>query len=254
MNQHSPAAALTVSSVSHSYGDRKALDGVSLTVERGSFCGLLGLNGAGKSTLFSLITRLFDTAAGAIEVLGFDMRKSPGEALRRIGVVFQNRTVDPDLTVAQNMAYHAALHGISSRDGRRLAEEALARVNLADKARIRVRELSGGQVRRAEIARALIHRPQLLLLDEPTVGLDIGSRRDIAAQVRELVRRDGLGVLWATHLLEEVETGDEAVILHQGRVLASGQVGEIVAAQGAGSLTEAFTRLTSERPAAEARP
>ncbi len=240
-----PVAALDVAAVSHNYGERKALDNVSLCVERGEFCALLGLNGAGKSTLFSLITRLFSSATGSIKILGYDVRRDPGEALQRIGVVFQSRTVDGDLTVMQNMSYHAALHGISSRDGKRLAMEALQRVSLGDKAHLRVKELSGGQVRRAEIARALIHRPQLLLLDEPTVGLDVGSRRDITEQVRNLVVQDGLGVLWATHIMEEVNAADKAVILHHGKVLASGDVKAILAEAGVETLTDAFTKLTN---------
>ncbi len=246
MKQQSPMAALDVAAVSHNYGERKALDNVTLSVEQGEFCALLGLNGAGKSTLFSLITRLFSPATGSIRILGYDVRRDPGEALRRIGVVFQSRTVDGDLSVMQNMSYHAALHGISPRDGKALAMEALDRVSLADKAHAKVKELSGGQVRRAEIARALIHRPKLLLLDEPTVGLDVGSRRDILAQVRKLVAQDRLGVLWATHILEEIDGADRAVILHRGRVLASGDVQTILAKAGATTLTEAFTKMISE--------
>ncbi|MBC8051233.1 MAG: ATP-binding cassette domain-containing protein [Chitinophagales bacterium] len=244
MKQQAPTAALDVAAVSHNYGDRKALDNVSLNVERGEFCALLGLNGAGKSTLFSLITRLFSSATGSVKILGYDVRRDSGEALRRIGVVFQSRTVDADLSVMQNMSYHAALHGISSRDGKMLALEALERVSLADKAHAKVKELSGGQVRRAEIARALIHRPKLLLLDEPTVGLDVGSRRDIAEQVRRLVQNDGLGVLWATHILEEIDGADKVVILHKGRVLESGTAKTIVEKSNAANLTAAFTQMT----------
>jgi ABC-2 type transport system ATP-binding protein len=252
MKPSSLPPALDVNSVSHAYGARLALDNVSLRVESGEFCALLGLNGAGKSTLFALITRLFSSPRGSISILGHDINREPGEALRRIGVVFQSRTVDPDLTVLQNMTYHASLHGVSGRAARALATAALEQVALTDKAGTRVRELSGGQVRRAEIARALLHRPKLLLLDEPTVGLDVGSRRDIEAQVRALADRDGLGVLWATHIMEEVSPQDKAVVLHRGRVLAQGTATTVIAQAGGANLTEAFTKLTGADAASPA--
>jgi ABC-2 type transport system ATP-binding protein len=169
-------------------------------------------------------------------------------------VVFQNRTLDPELSVLQNLAYHAALHGFSSSDGRRLALEALDRVLLADRAREKVKQLSGGQMRRVEIARALIHRPRLLLLDEPTVGLDIASRLDIREQVRRLVAEDGLGVLWATHILEEVNPADHVVILHRGRVLADGTGASIVHQAGADNLAQAFSGMTGMTNGAEVQP
>jgi ABC-2 type transport system ATP-binding protein len=246
--------ALDIRGVSHAYGERPALDNVSISVASGEFCALLGLNGAGKSTLFGLITRLFVTRGGSIRILGFDIGREPSQALRRMGVVFQNRTLDPELSVLQNLAYHAALHGFSSSDGRRLALEALDRVLLADRARDKVKQLSGGQMRRVEIARALIHRPRLLLLDEPTVGLDIASRLDIRQQVRRLVAEDGLGVLWATHILEEVNPGDHVVILHRGRVLADGTGASIVHQARADSLAQAFSGMTGMTNGAEGHP
>ena len=151
--------ALAVNGVSHAYGARKALDDVSLVVPQARFTALLGLNGAGKTTLFSLITRLYDTRHGSIDVLGHRVSREPGEALRRLGVVFQARTLDLDLSVMDNLLYHAALHGIGGRDARRRAEGALQDIELADRARDTARKLSGGQMRRVEIARALLHEP-----------------------------------------------------------------------------------------------
>ncbi len=237
-------AALAVEGVSHSYGPRKALQDVSLTVPQARFTALLGLNGAGKTTLFSLITRLFHTRHGSIRVLGHPVDREPGEALRRLGVVFQARTLDLDLSVRENLLYHAALHGIGGRAARQQAEAALQEVGLAERARDPARRLSGGQMRRVEIARALLHRPRLLVLDEPTVGLDVASRTAIRRHVRGLVRDRGVAVLWATHLLDEVEATDSIVVLHQGRVLAAGEAGCVVAESRAADIHDAFERLT----------
>ncbi len=253
---HDPAAipALAIGGVSHSYGPRHALIDINFTVAPASFTALLGLNGAGKSTLFSLVTRLFGIQTGHIGIFGHDISLEPGEALRLLGVVFQPRTLDLDLSVTQNLLYHAALHGITRRDARLRSDEVLSRLGLADRAGSKVRDLSGGQMRRLEIARALLHRPRLLLLDEATVGLDVKARADILSHVRQLVTEQGIGVLWATHLFDEVMTGDDLVVLHQGRVLAHGPVGEIIAEAGAHDINSAFMRLTgaaveSGRPA-----
>ncbi len=236
--------ALSVSGVSHSYGARRALIDVDFTVAPASFTALLGLNGAGKSTLFSLITRLFGIQAGRIGIFGHDIGREPGEALRLLGVVFQPRTLDLDLSVMQNLLYHAALHGIGRRDARARAGEVLARIGLADRAGSKVRDLSGGQMRRLEIARALLHRPRLLLLDEATVGLDVKARADILSHVRQLVTEQGIGVLWATHLFDEIAPGDDLVILHQGRVLARGELADILKQTSAQDINAAFMRLT----------
>jgi len=163
-------------------------------------------------------------------------------------VVFQPRTLDLDLSVTQNLLYHAALHGIDRREARLRAGEVLARIDLADRAGSKVRDLSGGQMRRLEIARALLHRPQLLLLDEATVGLDVKARADILTHVRQLVTEQGISVLWATHLLDEIVLDDDLVVLHQGRVLAKGQTARIVADAGAPDLNSAFMKLTGTAP------
>ena len=217
---------------------------VDFTVAPASFTALLGLNGAGKSTLFSLVTRLFAIQAGGIRIFGHDIGQLPGEALRLMGVVFQPRTLDLDLSVMQNLLYHAALHGIGRRDARLRSEEVLSRIGLANRAGSKVRDLSGGQMRRLEIARALLHRPRLLLLDEATVGLDVKARADILGHVRHLVTEQGIGVLWATHLFDEIIPSDNLVILHQGRVLARGEVARVLEEAGARDVNSAFMRLT----------
>jgi len=236
--------ALSIDGISHAYGPRRALVDVSFTVAPASFTALLGLNGAGKSTLFSLITRLFGIQAGHIGIFGHDISRSPGEALRLLGVVFQPRTLDLDLSLTQNLLYHAALHGIGRRDAAARAKKLLGRIGLADRAASKVRDLSGGQMRRLEIARALLHRPRLLLLDEPTVGLDVKARADIISHVRQLVAEQGIGVLWATHLFDEITASDDLVVLHQGKVLARGPVARVISETGAQDVNSAFMRLT----------
>lgn len=248
---HPNAAALAIEGVSHSYGPRKALDNVSFTLAAGSLTALLGLNGAGKSTLFSIVTRLFGIQAGRIRIFGHDIRREPGEALRCMGVVFQPRTLDLDLSVLQNLLYHAALHGIDRHEARMRSKEALSRMGLADRLGSKVRDLSGGQMRRLEIARALLHRPRLLLLDEATVGLDVKARAEILGHVRGLVIEQGISVLWATHLFDEIKPSDDLVILHQGRILAEGKVAFIVANAKARDLHSAFAQLTGAGPGSE---
>ncbi len=238
-----PPPALAISGVSHFYGRRKALDNVSFAIAPSTFTVLLGLNGAGKTTLFSLVTRLFATRQGAIRIFGHDVSEAPGEALRVLGVVFQPRTLDLDLSVVQNLTFHAALHGIGAREARARAHAVLEPIEMADRAKDKVRDLSGGQVRRVEIARALLHRPRLLVLDEPTVGLDIKARAAILAHVRGLVPT-GVAVLWATHLVDEIADGDDVVILHEGRVLAHGPVARVLRETGAPDIRAAFTQMT----------
>ncbi|MEJ1160803.1 ABC transporter ATP-binding protein [Prosthecomicrobium sp. N25] len=239
--------AILVERVSHSFGARKALDDVSLDVPEGRFTALLGLNGAGKTTLFSLLTRLYDNVTGRIEIMGHDLRRRPTAALGRLGVVFQARTLDPDLTVMQNFVYHAALHGYGRAEGKRRAERLLERISLADRINDKVRGLSGGQARRVEIARALLHEPRVVILDEPTVGLDIAARTEIVNLVRRLIDEDGLSVLWATHLFDEVRPQDRVVLLHKGRVLGRGTSAEIVAAGGEATLAAAFRKITGTK-------
>ncbi len=247
-------AALDVAAVSHFYGRKQALNEVSFSIAPATFTVLLGLNGAGKTTLFSLISHLYDTRRGAIRIFGHDIRRSPGEALRRVGIVFQARTLDLDLSVYQNLSYHASLHGIGGREARRRITALLETVAMEDRLNDKARSLSGGQMRRIEIARALLHRPSLLLLDEATVGLDIQSRAGILATIRKLVETEGIGVLWATHLIDEVEDGDNVVVLRQGNLVAKGKVADVVQETGSTSIREAFSKLSRIDRPVEATP
>ena len=238
--------ALEVEHLSHSYGSRPALRDISFAIRAREFTVLLGLNGAGKSTLFSLTTRLYAHRSGSIRIFGAGIDDEPAAALSRMGIVFQQPTLDLDLTVVQNLRYHGALHGLP-RAGleARIAAE-LDRVGLADRRLDKARQLSGGQRRRVEIARALLHEPRLLLLDEPTVGLDVAARQFLLDHVRALCRDHGLAALWATHLIDEVGEDAHVIVLHRGRVLASGPARGVIAAQRAGSMRQAFDALVRE--------
>ena len=243
------AAALALDGVSFAYTKRQVLSEVSFTLEPGEFCVLLGINGAGKTTLFSLITRLFVSRGGSIGIYGHDLRAQTRKALAQLGVVFQQPTLDLDLSLMQNLRYHCALQGLNPKTMHEDMQAALAEIDLADRAGDKVRELSGGQRRRVELVRALLHRPRLLLADEPTVGLDIHSRQAILQQVRERCRDQGVGVLWATHLVDEVEPQDKLVVLHGGRVLAQGSAEEILRQTGTQSVKDAFNALTRSEAA-----
>ena len=241
--------ALDASAISFSYGARQALREVSFSLAPGRFAALLGPNGAGKSTLIALLTRLYDLQAGDIRVGGHSLREAPREALRQLGVVFQQSTLDLDLSVEQNLRYHAALHGLSRRQTGLRVEAELARQALGERRREKVRELNGGHRRRVEIARALLHEPRLLLLDEASVGLDPASRLALNQHVRTLCLEQGISVLWTTHLLDEVQADDALMILHRGRLVASGQLDRLLLEQG-DDLSGLFARLTRAEVAA----
>ncbi len=227
------------------YGAKKALDGVSLSIRRGRFTAILGPNGAGKSTLFSLLCGLIASRSGRIRVLGIDMTETPRAALMQMGIVFQQQTLDLDLSVAQNMAYFGALRGLTARECKRRASAFLERMGLEGREHEKARALNGGHRRRLEIARALLCEPSLLLLDEPTVGLDVPSRSALVEHVHELCVESRLTVLWATHLVDEIWPQDDLVVLHQGRVRAAGAVEAVLEKTGSANVNGAFAALTA---------
>ncbi|WP_300650758.1 ABC transporter ATP-binding protein [Pseudomonas sp.] len=235
--------ALEVSALGFAYGARQALQGIGFSVAPGTFAALLGPNGAGKSTLIALLTRLYDLQQGDIQVMGCSLRQQPRQALRQLGVVFQQSTLDLDLSVEQNLRYHAALHGLAKPLARARIDEELARQQLGERRHEKVRDLNGGHRRRVEIARALLHRPRLLLLDEASAGLDPASRLALNQHVRQLCRDEGLAVLWTTHLLDEVQASDDLLILNRGRLVAQGLASQIGADDA--SLAVTFARLTT---------
>ena len=254
--EQSPAA-ISIRDVCFSYGNGKAqkrvLDNVSLTVEAGSFKVLMGINGAGKSTLFSLLSYLFACSLGQIRIFGEDINKRPMSALRHLGIVFQQQTLEPGLSVLQNLQYYAALQGLSKVHATRRIEELLALVALSEQVKQTVATLSGGQKRRVELARALLHSPRLLLMDEATTGLDVKSRYHFIATIRQLCSQHNVSVLWATHLVDEVLDDDPVAILHQGRILADNRANTVIKTQGCHSIQAAFLKITGPPEQAKAR-
>lgn len=236
-------SGLRVEELSYAYGAKQALDGVGFIADAGRFHALLGPNGAGKSTLFALLTRLIAAPKGKIEIAGHDLARDPRRALAALGVVFQQPTLDLDLTVRQNIRYFLALHGIAGRDASRRMEDALETLAMAERADEKVRALNGGHRRRAEIARALTHDPKVLLLDEPTVGLDAASRSAITRDVHALAEDRGVTVLWATHLTDEVHDADRLLVLHRGKIVADTTGASF---RGDSTLSEAFLAATGE--------
>jgi len=240
------APALMVGNLSFSYGKRQALDSVSFTVNPGECAILLGPNGAGKSTLFSLVTRLYDSRDGLIEIAGFDIKRQSCRALARLGVVLQQPTLDLDLSVIQNLRYHASLHGLPSRTAKTRIEEELTRQGMYERRDEKVRQLNGGHRRRVEIARALLHKPDVLLLDEPTVGLDVPSRKAIVDYVHRLAAEHQIAVLWASHLIDEIGDSDKLIVLHHGTIRAMGKVTEVLARTESEDIGTAFHKLIRE--------
>lgn len=242
-----PAAALSVRGLSYFYGSRRALDDINFDILPGQFTALLGPNGAGKTTLFALVTRLFDSRTGDIIINGLSIADSGSAALKTLGIVFQQPTLDLDLTVRQNLKYFGALRGFSARQSNERMMNALSSLNMAERVDEKVRILNGGHRRRVEIARALLHGPKLLLLDEATVGLDAGTRAMIVEHVHRLATDQNIAVLWATHLIDEIADDDQLIVLHQGQIISHGRVGAVVSKSGAPDLEQAFSRLTGQR-------
>jgi ABC-2 type transport system ATP-binding protein len=236
--------ALVLDGVVKTYGAIRAVDGVSLTASAGEFIALLGPNGAGKTTLFQLLSGLFVADSGRIEIMGHDMRRDPVPALAMLGIVFQQPTLDLELTVTGNLLFHAGLHGISRAVAKPRIESELARLGLAERAHDKAAQLSGGNRRRVELARALLHGPRVLLMDEPTVGLDPASRGDLLALMLKMRAERSVAVLWATHLCDEVPEADRVIVLHRGKVLADTSPAQLVAAAGTATIEQAFLAMT----------
>lgn len=227
VERSSAAAVISVQNLVHRYDNRIALNGVSFSVRPAELFGLLGPNGSGKTTLFRILSTLMIPTGGQAIVMGCDAAKDPAQVRRRIGVTFQAQSVDPKLTAYENLWHQGHLYGLRRAALKQRVREILVRVGLGDRAEERVETFSGGMQRRIELAKGLLHRPGVLLLDEPTTGLDPGARRDLWQYLQMLRNEEHVSVLVTTHLMEEAERCDRLAILNEGNLVALGTPAEL---------------------------
>ena len=238
--------AVSVDNLCFRYGQRQALNQVSFSLNTGITM-LLGPNGAGKSTLFALLTQLYKLQQGSIAFDGMSLSKLGHKANNKLGVVFQQHTLDMDMSVSQNLRYFGALHGFNATTSIMAAQPLLERFELTDRLNDKVRHLNTGHKRRLEIVRALMHSPSILLLDEPSVGLDPASRTQLMQTVRDYCNSHPVCVLWSTHLLDEPTEDDQLLVLNQGQLLANGKCSELLNTYyQANNVAELFACLTAD--------
>jgi ABC-2 type transport system ATP-binding protein len=218
---------IQVQKLTHRYGSRTALSDVSFEVRTGEIFGLLGPNGGGKSTLFRILSTMMRPTAGTASLAGYDVVRQAADVRRHVGVVFQTQSLDKALTVGENIRAQGHLHGLSGAVLRERTGYVAERLGIKERLNDVVESLSGGLKRRVEIAKALLHRPQVLLMDEASTGLDPAARRDLTQQVEELRDRDGVTILLTTHILEEADKCDRLILLHQGSIVTEGSPGEL---------------------------
>lgn len=235
--EHDVTPAIDISGVGYAYGSRQALVDLSVEIRPGELFAVLGPNGGGKSTLFRLLSTLIPLQAGAVTVLGHDL-KSEANAIRRlIGVVFQAPSLDRKLTVAENIRLQAALYGLGGRELAKRLDELLDHFSLRDRANELTEKLSGGLRRRVELAKGMVHAPRLLLLDEPSTGLDPAARSDLWQYLRHLKTTQGTTIVLTTHYLDEADGADRLAILNEGKLVALGEPDELRAQVGGDSIT-----------------
>jgi ABC-2 type transport system ATP-binding protein len=223
---------VSVSQLTHRYGERTALDGITFAVPEGRIFALLGPNGGGKSTLFRILSTVMAPSAGRATIADFDVARQPAQVRRLIGVVFQSQSLDRKLTVGENLRAQGHFYGLSGSTLRDRIADVTARLHLADRTGDIVEKLSGGLRRRVEIAKSLLHRPRVLLMDEPSTGLDPAARRELWQYIADLRSTENVTVMLTTHILDEADRADELVLLHQGRIVAAGTPAELKARVG----------------------
>ena len=238
---------LEINNVDKNYGSFLALNNISLRLKTKEFVVLLGPNGAGKSTLFSIVTGLARADNGDCYINGNSVTNRSTEALKGLGVVFQQPTIDLELTVKENLLFHARLHGLKILDTNKIIEQELSENGLEKKINKKVRTLSGGERRKVELIRALLHNPKMLLMDEPTVGLDPVSRAELLKKIIKLKNDKNLSILWTTHLVDEAEKADKIIILNKGKTLAIGSGKEILNLAKENNLAKSFLKLVKEK-------
>jgi ABC-2 type transport system ATP-binding protein len=227
---------ISVENISHSYGNREALKHVTFEVRPGEIFGLLGPNGGGKSTLFRILSTMMVPTEGKARIAGCDVETQSAEVRRRIGVVFQTQSLDKALTVGENLRGQGHLHGLSGAILRERMEKVMLRLGILDRKNELVESLSGGLKRRVEIAKALLHRPKVVLMDEASTGLDPGARRELSQYVHELRDQEGVTIVLTTHILDEADRCDRLVLLHQGQIVAQGTPQELRNRLGGGDV------------------
>lgn len=223
---------IQVQNLTHRYGDRVALNRVAFEVAKGEIFGLLGPNGGGKSTLFRILSTMMVPTEGTASIAGIDVARDPASVRRKVGVVFQTQSLDKALTVEENLRAQGHLHGLSGATLRERMDFAMRRLGIADRRGDLVETLSGGLRRRVEIAKALLHRPQVLLMDEASTGLDPSARREVSRHVEDLRKEEGVTILLTTHILEEADRCDRLVLLHKGDIVGQGSPRELRARIG----------------------
>ncbi len=243
-------AVLELKDVVKNYGKTQALKGISLSIAPGEIVGLLGPNGAGKSTLFQLAAGLFAPDGGTVTVFGMNYRDKASAILSRLGVMFQARAIDLDMTVEGNLKFHGALFGLHGKLLKERIGGAAAFLEITDLLKRPVRTLSGGNQRRAEVARALMNLPDLMLMDEPSTGLDPVTRRLLVKHMQDIRRQHNTSILWATHIVEEVADADRIALIVAGQIIRLGTPAELIAAAGTDNLTDAYIALTGVKPGA----
>jgi ABC-2 type transport system ATP-binding protein len=246
-------AAVEIADLEHRYGERRALAGLSLTIDRGEIFLFLGPNGGGKTTLFRLLSTLIPIQQGEARILGFDLRRQAQAVRERVGIVFQAPSLDKKLTVAENLMHQGHLYGLSGGGLQARQDEMLERLGLGDRRRDRVETLSGGLRRRVELAKGMLHRPRLLLLDEPSTGLDPGARSDLWDYLQQVRRDEGVTIVLTTHLLEEADKADRIAILSEGSLVALDTPDALKATVGGDSITIQTEEPESLAPAISER-
>ena len=236
-------AVLKINNVKKYFNSFQALNNISLEIKSGELVVLLGPNGAGKSTLFSIITGLSRADSGSCVINGCDIAFNSINALKNLGIVFQQPTIDLELTIKENLFFHSRLHGLKLQNDKKKIENELSRSGLEKKINNKVRTLSGGERRKIELIRSLLHNPRLLLLDEPTVGLDPGSRTDLMKKIIKIKKSETLSILWTTHLVDEAEKADKIVILSKGEIVAMGNKLKILRIANEKKIEKAFLKI-----------
>ncbi len=238
---------ISISNLKKSYDDFLALNNINLSLNSGEYVVLLGPNGAGKSTLFSILTGMLSPDLGDCVINGYSIKNQNVNALKAIGIVFQQSTIDMELSILENLNFHARLHGLNIQKLKQEIYKELKTNKLNNKTKNKVRTLSGGERRKVELIRALLHNPKVLLMDEPTVGLDPKSRKDLLHKVLSLKKDKNLTTLWATHLVDEAENADKIIVLNYGKILFLGKPNELRKKTRTKSLSDAYFKITEKK-------